>query len=192
MDGHGEWPPGSPGARRMMPPRPPQLAAWVLRLLIPPAWPEELVSIRHDAPGLDMMGMPNATGLHVFYSQASRSFDALALYSARTETLTGDGAPERVAIGRATPSLFDVLGARPAIGRLRFESLHGRTALPSRCRRPPHLRVGGRRASSREPGRHLDSGGAGRRDRPGTGAEMGMIGLLRRCGRRHPDAVLEG
>ena len=31
-----------------MPPRPPQLAAWVLRLLIPPAWPEELVSIRSE------------------------------------------------------------------------------------------------------------------------------------------------
>jgi predicted permease len=89
-------------------------------LLEPLPFPEahELVSIRHDAPGLDMEGMPNATGLHVFYSQASRSFDALALYSARTATLAGDDAPERVAIGRATPSLFDVLEARPAVGRL--------------------------------------------------------------------------
>jgi predicted permease len=79
---------------------------------------EELVSIRHDAPGLDMVGMPNAPGLHVFYSQASRSFDALAMYSARTATLAGETAPERVAIGRATPSLFHVLGAHPAMGRL--------------------------------------------------------------------------
>jgi predicted permease len=79
--------------------------------------PEELVSIRHDAPGLDMMGMPNATGLHVFYSEASQSFDCLALYSARTTTLTGEGAPERIPFGRATPGLFDVLGVVPAVGR---------------------------------------------------------------------------
>ncbi|MFC1791909.1 ABC transporter permease, partial [Gemmatimonadota bacterium] len=88
-------------------------------LLEPLPFPEseKLVSIRHDAPGLDLMGIPNALGLHVFYSQASRSFDALAMYSARTATLTGEGAPERVGIGRATPSLFEVLGAHPAVGR---------------------------------------------------------------------------
>jgi predicted permease len=80
--------------------------------------PEELVSIQHDAPGLDLIGMPQAPGLHVFYSQASRSFDALALYSARTATLVGDGAPQRISIGRATPSLFHVLGAEPVTGRL--------------------------------------------------------------------------
>jgi predicted permease len=79
--------------------------------------PEELVSIKHDAPGLDMVGMPNAPGLHVFYSQASRSFDALAMYSARTATLTGEGPPERITTGRVTPTIFDVLGARPALGR---------------------------------------------------------------------------
>jgi len=80
--------------------------------------PEELVSVRHDAPGLDMIGMPQAPGLHVFYAQENRSFDALAMYSTRTATLTGDDAPERVTIGRATPSLFEVLGAQPATGRL--------------------------------------------------------------------------
>jgi predicted permease len=79
---------------------------------------EKLVSIRHDAPGLDLEGMPQAPGLHVFYSQASRSFDALAMYDARTEALTGDAGAERISIGRATPSLFDVLGASPALGRL--------------------------------------------------------------------------
>jgi predicted permease len=79
--------------------------------------PEELVSIRHDAPGLDMVGLPSATGLHVFYGEASRSFDALALYSASTTTLTGTGAPERIALGRVTPSVFDVLGAGSALGR---------------------------------------------------------------------------
>jgi predicted permease len=89
-------------------------------LIEPLPFPEaqELVSIRHDAPGLDLVGMPSATGLHVFYSQASRSFDALALYDARTGTLTGSGAPERIAIGHATPTLFDVLDAQPAFGRL--------------------------------------------------------------------------
>jgi len=89
-------------------------------LLEPLPFPQagELVSIGHDAPGLDMLGLPNAPGLHVLYSQVSRSFDDLAMYSASTATLAGEGAPERIATGRATPTLFGVLGARPAVGRL--------------------------------------------------------------------------
>ena len=80
--------------------------------------PEKLVSIRHDAPGFDLEDLPQAPGLHVFYSQASRSFDALAMYDARTGALTSDAGAERISIGRATPSLFDVLGVSPALGRL--------------------------------------------------------------------------
>ena len=88
-------------------------------LLEPLPFPEagELVSIRHDAPGLDMMGMVSSPGLHVLYSQASRSFDGLALYSTGSGALAGDGTAQRVTIGRATPSLFDVLGAQPTVGR---------------------------------------------------------------------------
>jgi len=95
-------------------------------LLEPLPYPDEaeLVSIRHDAPGLDFIGMPSSTGLHVFYSQASRSFDALALYNATTMTLTGDDAPERVVAAQATPTLFDVLQAEPAMGR-RFSEEEG-------------------------------------------------------------------
>jgi predicted permease len=89
----------------------------VLLESLPFPQPEELVSIKHDAPGLDMVGMPNSPGLHVFYSQASRSFDALAMYYAGTATLTGEGLPERITTARVTPTLFDVLGARPALGR---------------------------------------------------------------------------
>ena len=95
-------------------------------LLEPLPYPDEaeLVSIQHDAPGLDFFGMPSSTGLHVFYTQASASFDALALYSATTLTLTEDGAPERVAAAQATPTLFEVLQAEPILGR-RFSEEEG-------------------------------------------------------------------
>jgi putative ABC transport system permease protein len=48
-----------------------------------------------------------------------RSFEDVALYDGFAEfTLTGRGDAERVAGGRASGNLFDVLGVRPALGRL--------------------------------------------------------------------------
>ncbi len=91
---------------------------------------DRLVSIRHDAPGLDMVGMPSATGLHVFYSEASSSFDALALYGPRTMTLTEQGDPQRISVTRVTPSLFEVLAAQPSLGRA-FTEEEGRPGAPS-------------------------------------------------------------
>jgi predicted permease len=79
---------------------------------------ERLVSIQHNATGMDIVGMPSARGLHVFYSEASRSFDALSLYSARTGTLTGLGDARRISTAYVTPSLFDVLSAQAAVGRV--------------------------------------------------------------------------
>ena len=48
-----------------------------------------------------------------------RSFEDVALYDGFAEfTLTGRGDAERVAGGRASGNLFDLLGVRPALGRL--------------------------------------------------------------------------
>ncbi len=87
---------------------------------------DRLVSIQHDALGMDIVGMPSATGLHVFYSEASRSFDVLALYRAQTSTLTGRGDPRRISRTQLTPSMFEVLSAQAALGRV-FTSEEGVT-----------------------------------------------------------------
>jgi putative ABC transport system permease protein len=51
------------------------------------------------------------------WRQRSKSFSGLGLYTWQTMTITGDGRPENV-MGRAvTPNVFDILGARPALGR---------------------------------------------------------------------------
>ena len=46
------------------------------------------------------------------------SLEDLAIVSTRPRTLTGEGAPEQATVARASPSLFGVLGVRPALGRV--------------------------------------------------------------------------
>ena len=45
------------------------------------------------------------------------AFAAIAGYSGGSRTLTGEGAPERLPAIEVTPTFFDVLGVRPAMGR---------------------------------------------------------------------------
>ncbi|HTI39506.1 MAG TPA: ABC transporter permease [Vicinamibacterales bacterium] len=51
------------------------------------------------------------------YESRSRVFDAVGGWTPRTFELSGDRESERVQAARATSSLFDVLGIRPALGR---------------------------------------------------------------------------
>ena len=78
---------------------------------------ERLVDISHTAPGIDVERLPSATGLHLVYEQQSRSFEEMGLYSVSSANLTGGDVPERIVIGRATPTLFSVLGTDAVLGR---------------------------------------------------------------------------
>ncbi len=84
---------------------------------LPYANPDALVSIGHDAPGLDALGLTSATGLHVMYREMSHSFEEVSLYDAIRATLTGEGQAERILTSRVTPSLFTVLGVPTVVGR---------------------------------------------------------------------------
>src|SRR4029079_19492030 len=44
--------------------------------------------------------------------------DAVAIFDTEGATLTGDGPPERVATAVTSDRFFDVLGARPLLGRV--------------------------------------------------------------------------
>jgi hypothetical protein len=46
------------------------------------------------------------------------SLESLAIYTAGSRALGGDGAPEQVLVLRASPSLFDVLRVTPVLGRV--------------------------------------------------------------------------
>ncbi|HSR41276.1 MAG TPA: ABC transporter permease, partial [Longimicrobiales bacterium] len=89
----------------------------VLLEALPYPEPERLVSISHSAPGLDLPWLPSATGIHLIDREENRTFRELALFQTSAANLTGDGAPERIRVGRATPSLFRVLQVDAARGR---------------------------------------------------------------------------
>ena len=90
-------------------------------LLRPLAYPDadRLVSIGHSTRGGHLpQRLPNSSATHVVYTEGSKSFDAMALYTSWQGSLIGDNAPpDWVDVVSATRSLFDVLRVHPAIGR---------------------------------------------------------------------------
>ena len=78
---------------------------------------DRIVEIIHHAPGLSMPDMQSAPGLIVKYRDSVRTLSHMAGYDLKLLNLTGGGVPERVRGVAVTPTLFDVLQMRPAIGR---------------------------------------------------------------------------
>ena len=78
---------------------------------------DRVVEIIHHAPGLKMPDMQSAPGLIVKYRESVRTLSHMAGYDLKLLNLTGGGVPERVRGVAVTPTLFDVLQVRPAIGR---------------------------------------------------------------------------
>jgi predicted permease len=92
----------------------------VLLRPLPYAASDRLVSIGHHTRGGDLPPrMPNASATHVVYESATRSFEAMALYSHWSVSLTSDNAaPEWIDVVPTTHSLFAVLRVAPALGRV--------------------------------------------------------------------------
>ena len=65
-------------------------------------------------PPFKVVSYPNFLDL----ATATRSFETVGLYTYGSLTLTGRGDPTQLRVARATPGLLDLLGARPAAGRL--------------------------------------------------------------------------
>jgi putative ABC transport system permease protein len=85
---------------------------------LPYANQDELVLLREvrHGEGIEMspgVSIPNYRD----YVEASRSFSDAAAYGIDLQNLTGMDVPEELQVVQATPSLFDVLGVQPALGR---------------------------------------------------------------------------
>lgn len=80
--------------------------------------PGELVRVDHPAPGYSDYHWPLSEGGWFLLRDANRTLDDLAIYSTHSMVLAGDGVTDRVAVSRVSANLFDVLGGRPAMGRL--------------------------------------------------------------------------
>ena len=76
-----------------------------------------VVQIDHALPGLDLKSVGISHRLFSLYAAESRAIDRIALYTSGDVTLRGEGLPQRLAATRVSPSIFDVLGVSPVLGR---------------------------------------------------------------------------
>jgi putative ABC transport system permease protein len=80
--------------------------------------PERLVAIQSTRASTGRAGYNVSYPDYVDWRDQSRAFEAMAALRGSGATLTGGGQPERVEAGAVTPSFFDVLRLRPALGGL--------------------------------------------------------------------------
>lgn len=78
---------------------------------------EQIVWIRHHAPGIQLPVLENSPGTLAVYEDHARSFSALAAVRQGQRNLAGGREPARIDVVETTPSLFDVLRVRPLLGR---------------------------------------------------------------------------
>jgi predicted permease len=81
---------------------------------LPFAAPERLVGLRETLP--DEGSIPLAQRTFAAWSEDSAVFESVAAMYSTEVNLEGDE-PQRVTAAKVTPSYFDVMGARPALGR---------------------------------------------------------------------------
>jgi predicted permease len=96
-------------------------------LLAPLPFPDDdrLMVVAEAAPAIGFPAMPFSPLDYLDYAGAQRSFAALGAYRNVKVELAGDGDSERIDIVKVQPSIFDVLGVAPQIGRgFRAEDAH--------------------------------------------------------------------
>ena len=78
--------------------------------------PEELVSLNHRYPSLDLTASVSVPGFHA-YRTRTRSFESIGAMTGLSANLTGTGDPVRVSGARATSGYLQVFDVPPALGR---------------------------------------------------------------------------
>ncbi|HEY1262584.1 MAG TPA: ABC transporter permease [Terriglobales bacterium] len=88
-------------------------------LLKPLAYPhaEELVSVMHAAPGINIPQLPSAPSNYFIYREQNQTFQDLALVTQDSVSITGVSEPEQVTALDVTEGLLPLLGVPPAAGR---------------------------------------------------------------------------
>lgn len=88
-------------------------------LLKPLPYPhsEQLVSLRHTAPGVNITELNMAPSLYFTYSDENRVFQDLGMWSTSTSSVTGLAEPEEVPVLMVTHRLLPILEVQPALGR---------------------------------------------------------------------------
>src|SRR6266487_5635852 len=88
---------------------------------------ERLVSVRIVGRDAAIYPLPDAD--FIAWRSQNQTADAIAAFDNSSATITGDGAPERIPGSKVTDRFFDVLGARPLLGRV-FQDGDGQPGAP--------------------------------------------------------------
>jgi predicted permease len=88
-------------------------------LLKPLPYPqaEQLVSVAHAAPGINIKEVPNGPSNYFIYRDQNQSFQDIGLMSADSVSVTGLAEPEHVQAERVTDGVISILGIPPMLGR---------------------------------------------------------------------------
>jgi hypothetical protein len=80
---------------------------------LPYAQSEDIVVVRHHAPGIDLPDLELSDGLHNFYVEFADPFASFASFDEERRNLTGGDQPAQIDVVQVTPSIFDVLRVVP-------------------------------------------------------------------------------
>ena len=78
---------------------------------------DQIVEMRHHAPGLDLPELNNSEGMLAFYNEYADFYEVTAAYGRGSSNLTGGDEAAQVNIVAAAPELFHVLRVQPFMGR---------------------------------------------------------------------------
>jgi putative ABC transport system permease protein len=88
-------------------------------LLKPLSYPqsEQIVALRHTAPGIHIDDMNMAASLYFTYTEENRVFQDVGMWISDTASVTGVAQPEEVPALLVTNRFLPVLGVQPVLGR---------------------------------------------------------------------------
>lgn len=88
-------------------------------LLKPLPYPhaEQLVSVHHTAPGMNIKEIPTSPSMYFTYRDQGRVFQEIGLFAGDSVSITGVSEPEQVRALRVTDGTLSVLGIPPMLGR---------------------------------------------------------------------------
>jgi MacB-like periplasmic core domain/FtsX-like permease family len=89
---------------------------------------EELVRIRHPAPGIPLADLQSSSNMYLTYRQENRAFASIGLWQTGSVTLTDGGETERVRSLRVTDGTLQALAVQPMLGRWFDEQDHAPAA----------------------------------------------------------------
>ena len=90
---------------------------WVLIRPLPYPQSDRLVALLHTAPGINFKELNLALSLYFTYSEESRVFQDVGMWTPWAWNVTGKGAAEQVWGLSVTHGFLSALGVRPALGR---------------------------------------------------------------------------